>query len=118
MSDLERLRNFYKNMAPDTYTPDAAREALYLKSSAATIGRKCRLYAKQGMLIKSYYRNHVGEEIAEYSWNPNYGKPDMEQEAKSPELDNNGEEVPNPNPEHPNDEPENPCIQPTQETLF
>ena len=91
-SDLSHARNFLKIMSHENYTPEAIKAALFLKSSTATIGRKLRQYARDGMLIRSYYRNPAGEEIAQYSWNPAY-------DAHEPALGNNGEPLPNHNPE-------------------
>jgi len=73
-SDISRAKAFLAMEYPVAYTPDFIKEKLGLGSSGATLGRKLRAAAvgHTPELLRSYYRNAKGKDIAIYAANGPY----------------------------------------------
>lgn len=73
-SDLKRAKNFLAIEYPHAFTPDKVKEYLNLGCSSSTLARKFRAASKGVLpeLVRSYYRNEQGEDIAIYGANPDY----------------------------------------------
>ena len=76
ISDVSAAKNYLAVNFPEAFTPDRVKEVLGLLCSAATLGRKFRAAAQNGELVKCYYCNARGEEIAQYSHNANLQQPE------------------------------------------
>ena len=64
----------YLRLTGATMTPDKVHEVLNLRTSRATLSRKFRDASKgeNPELVRSYYTNERGTDIAQYSWNTDY----------------------------------------------
>jgi hypothetical protein len=73
-SDISRAKAFLAMEYPVAHTPDHVKDVLKLGSSASTIGRKMRAAAVGPCpeLLRSYYRNAKGKDIAIYAANGAY----------------------------------------------
>lgn len=69
MSQLQQAIDYLKAHHCLSLTPDGVKEQAGLSLTGATLGRKFRAKARAGILLKSYYSNERGEEIATYAYN-------------------------------------------------
>lgn len=77
LSDIQRAKDYLAQVFPIAHTPDRIKEELGLGSSASTVGRKLRAASVGDTpeLIRTYYRNPKGKDIAIYSANRGYKPP-------------------------------------------
>lgn len=73
-SELRTAKCFLETAYPASFTPEYVAEYLHLSQKGATLARKFREAVRHGELCVSYYRNSRQEDIAQYSFNPQYIK--------------------------------------------
>ena len=66
VSDTRLAITMLNSNWPWKATPDKLKETLGLSISYATLGRKLRQAAVDGFIVRDYYINDRGEEIAQY----------------------------------------------------